>query len=74
MSGLSTKEVTPLSGQGGNAIGGATQIAGAVGSMIGTAVSNSQLADTSALSDTIEGRKNYQVGANDLDSLMNEWG
>lgn len=74
MSGLSTKEVTPLSGQGGNVIGGATQIAGAVGSIIGTAVSNSQLADTSALSDTIEGRKNYQVGANDLDSLMNEWG
>lgn len=59
----------------------ADNIGGSIGSMLGTAssivgtgVSNAQIADTSGIEGQIYNAKSYVVGANDNDSLMNEWG
>lgn len=46
----------------------------AASSIIGTGVSNAQIANTSGLEDTINAAKSYVVGANNNDALMSEWG
>lgn len=57
-----------------NIMGTVGSTVGSVGSIIGTGVSNSQIADTSNIEGDIEDASSYVVGANDNDSLMNEWG
>lgn len=51
-----------------------SSLAGATGSIIGSGVSNSQIADTGDLESNIEAAQSYIVGASDNDALMNEWG
>lgn len=48
-------------------------VSGAAGSMLGSALSNAQLADTSGVESQIKEKQTYKVGANSNEALMNEW-
>lgn len=58
----------------GNIGGSIGNMLGAASSIVGTGVSNAQIADTSGIEGQIDAAKSYVVGANNNDALMSEWG
>jgi hypothetical protein len=58
----------------GNIGGSIGNTLGAASSIVGTGVSNAQIADTSGIEGQIDAAKSYVVGANNNDALMSEWG
>lgn len=55
-------------------IGGILKGVGSVGNIIGVGVSNAKIGNTTGIESSINSAKSYVVGANNNDSLMNEWG
>lgn len=58
----------------GNIGGSIGNMLGAASSIVGTGISNAQIADTSGIEGQIDAAKSYVVGANSNDALMSEWG
>jgi len=59
--------------KGDNLGGTLGTIGGAASTMLGSALSSAQLADTSGLEADIKNKQTYKVGANNNQSLMDEW-